>query len=132
MSKELRECPFCQSRAEHYSFNYRIHTVRCCHCLADCGEHDNPERAAFVWNTRPNEEALKAENERLRAENRMFRTLCRRRNNLLQECSKLSRLLFPKKDYSKESLFKIINQIYMLVSGVDDAPDTKKGEKDNE
>lgn len=69
MSEELRECPFCQSRAEHYSFNYRKHTVRCSYCLADCGEHDHPERAAFVWNTRPAEEILKAEVERLKAEN---------------------------------------------------------------
>jgi hypothetical protein len=33
--------------------------------LADCGEHDNPERAAFVWNTRPAEEILKAKVGRL-------------------------------------------------------------------
>jgi hypothetical protein len=76
--------------------------------------------------------ALKEEVERLLAENYKYRILCHHRKNLLQECSKLSKLLFPKKDYSKESLFKIINQIYMLVSGVDDAPDTDKGENDNE
>ena len=64
---ELKPCPFCQSRAEHYSFNFRKHTVRCHYCLADCGEHDTPERAAFVWNTRPAEDALKAENERMKA-----------------------------------------------------------------
>ena len=64
---ELKPCPFCKSRAEHYSFNYRKHTVRCVYCLADCGEHDTPERAAFVWNTRPAEDALKAEVERLKA-----------------------------------------------------------------
>lgn len=63
---ELKPCPFCKSRAEHYSFNYRKHTVRCVYCLADCGEHDTPERAAFVWNTRPAEDALKSEVGRLR------------------------------------------------------------------
>ena len=65
MSEELKNCPFCESRAEHYSFNHRKHTVRCAFCLADCGEHNTPERAAFVWNTRPEEERLKAENEAL-------------------------------------------------------------------
>lgn len=61
MGEELIPCPFCNSRAEHYSFNCRKHTVRCVSCLADCGEWDTPERAAFVWNTRPAEDALKAE-----------------------------------------------------------------------
>jgi hypothetical protein len=41
--------------------------------LADCGEHDNPERAAFVWNTRPAEDALKAENEELAGYVKRFR-----------------------------------------------------------
>lgn len=71
MSEELRECPFCKGAAEHYSYNYddcRTHTVRCFYCLTDCGEHKTPERAAFVWNNRPAEEALKAEVERLKAE----------------------------------------------------------------
>lgn len=68
MSEELKPCPFCDSRAEHYSFNCRKHTVRCSYCLADCGEHDTPERAAFVWNTRPAEYALTAEVGRLKAE----------------------------------------------------------------
>jgi hypothetical protein len=70
---DLKSCPFCESRAEHYSFNYRKHTVRCTYCLADCGEHDTSERAAFVWNARPNEfvkdkkiEQLTAEVERLK------------------------------------------------------------------
>lgn len=67
MSEELKPCPFCQSRAEHYSFCYRKHTVRCRYCLADCGEHDTPERAAFVWNTRPAEQSLKAEVEQLKS-----------------------------------------------------------------
>lgn len=67
MSEELQPCPFCKSRAEHYSFNQRKHTVRCRYCLADCGEHDTPERAAFVWNTRPSEYILKAEVERLKS-----------------------------------------------------------------
>lgn len=62
----LKPCPFCDSKAEHYSFNYRKHTVRCSYCLADCGEHDTPERAEFVWNTRPAEDALTAEVERLK------------------------------------------------------------------
>lgn len=81
---------------------------------------------------RDENKVLKEKVERLLAENYKYRILCYQRKNLLQECSKLSKLCFPKKDYSKESLFKIINQIYMLVSGEDDAPDTKKGEKNNE
>ena len=70
---DLKPCPFCLSRAEHYSFNFRKHTVRCSYCLADCGEHDTPERAAFVWNTRPAEEALKAEVESLKDRLERFR-----------------------------------------------------------
>jgi hypothetical protein len=34
--------------------------------LADCGEHDTPERAAFVWNSRPNEFVKDKEIERLK------------------------------------------------------------------
>lgn len=62
----LKNCPFCDSKAEHYSFNYRKHTVRCSYCLADCGEHDTPERAAFVWNTRPAEGSPTAEVKKLK------------------------------------------------------------------
>lgn len=75
MSEELQRCPFCQSMAEHYSFNFRKHTVRCRYCLADCGEHDTPERAAFVWNRRPAEEALKAEVETLKDRLERFRNV---------------------------------------------------------
>lgn len=66
MSEELNPCPFCRNKAEHYSFTWQKHTVRCRYCLADCGEHDTPERAAFVWNTRPTEDSLKVEVKRLR------------------------------------------------------------------
>jgi hypothetical protein len=86
---ELKSCPFCESKAEHYSFNYRKHTVRCTYCLADCGEHDTPERAAFVWNSRPNEfvkdkeiEQLTAEVERLKGDNQVYRDML---NSLLNE-----------------------------------------------
>jgi hypothetical protein len=68
MSEELERCPFCNSRAIHYSFNYRKHTVRCRGCLADCGEHDTPERAAFVWNTRPIEDEKDKQIAELKAE----------------------------------------------------------------
>ena len=68
---ELKPCPFCKSKAEHFSYNYsdyETYTVRCRYCLADCGEHDTPKKAAFVWNARPEENALKVEAERLKAE----------------------------------------------------------------
>ena len=65
MSEELRECPFCQRRAEHYCYNRR-HTVRCRYCFADCGDHDTPEIAASVWNARPTEDFLKTEVENLK------------------------------------------------------------------
>lgn len=81
---------------------------------------------------REENKALKEKVERLQAENHEYRILYYRYKNLLNECIKLSKLCFPKKHYSKESLFKIIDKIYMLVLAVDDAPDTKKGEKNNE
>lgn len=124
MSEELIECPFCSDKnigigsdgnGGWYIDCGRKHIV---HFLR-CAKEDAIQR----WNTRHAEDALKAENRELRRH-------CRWRKNLLLQCAKLSRLCFPKKDYSKESLFKIINQIYMLVSATDDAPDTEKGCKD--
>lgn len=76
MSEYLKPCPFCDSRAVHYSFNYRKYTVRCRGCLADCGEHDTPERAAFVWNTRPVEYGKDKEIARLKVELDILRHFC--------------------------------------------------------
>lgn len=63
---------------------------------------------------------LKATIERLIAENRELRALRRRHRELLYQCVGLSKRCFPKKDYNKESLFKILDQIYLLASSVDD------------
>ncbi len=79
---DLKPCPFCDSRAEHYSFNYRKHTVRCSYCLADCGEHDTLERAAFVWNTRPAEYANDKEIENLKAALKQIAEIANRRGHL--------------------------------------------------
>lgn len=119
---ELKPCPFCQSRAEHYSFNYRKHTVRCRYCLADCGEHDNPERAAFVWNTRPAEEAVKAEVGRLK-----------------DRVERLELLLFKIQETSTPHIgsvalyqaeLKAINRWCKLALGKGNNPDTEKGRED--
>lgn len=124
MSEKLKPCPFCQRRAEHYSFCWKKHTVRCHYCLADCGEHDTPERAAFVWNTRPAEdkknydlkalnfiynkqaEAWENEIERLKAESTRFK---RALHNLKEDCTR--RKHFAVSDEEKLFLYETISHI---------------------
>ena len=68
MSKELRECPFCGGEDVEYlpdgfgnwlvgcvTCDYRIQCVSC-----------TEDEAIRYWNTRPAEDALRAENERLK------------------------------------------------------------------
>ena len=124
MSEELKPCPFCQSKAEHYSFNYRKHTVRCRYCLADCGEHDNPERAAFVWNTRPAEEALKEEVERLKAD------LDARKSALKIAFHDIKRA-GEEIDKWKKMFYDLVDK-QAKVSTQNNAPDTNVGTKESE
>jgi hypothetical protein len=122
MSEELRECPFCQSRAEHYSFNYRKHTVRCSYCLADCGEHDHPERAAFVWNTRPAEEILKAKVERLEwTIEKVKNHLVIHRDHSIQSCRQDGKAY----QAMNEFMARFCNGLLELIN-----TDTGKGEED--
>jgi hypothetical protein len=71
MSEELRECPFCGGEAVfHYIKDSRYHCwVECENGDADTGMFSIDELAIKHWNSRPTEDALKAEVERLKAEN---------------------------------------------------------------
>jgi hypothetical protein len=68
MSKELRECPFCNGTHSINVINFftRNSFRKCDICGAEAPEAKTPEEAAEKWNTRPAEDALKAENERLK------------------------------------------------------------------
>lgn len=72
MSDELKPCPWCNGEAyafpvldrngEHDGFS-----VLCLGCDASIETYASNEKAIFAWNTRPIEDALRAENEELRA-----------------------------------------------------------------
>lgn len=77
MSNGLKQCPFCGSDVwpvEHIDLSIIKHfwRVECLDsdCEAEgisCTSYDSAEDAARIWNTRPVEDALRAENEELRA-----------------------------------------------------------------
>lgn len=70
MSEELRECPFCNHDALivayiHHRHGTKIYHGECNVCGAESKACDSKEEAIKAWNTRPAEDALKAENQRL-------------------------------------------------------------------
>ena len=76
MSDELKPCPFCGEEprvsdllvypnGEKYPAN-----VKCRRCGIVKANYDSVEKAVTVWNTRPGEDALRAEIERLQAQNK--------------------------------------------------------------
>lgn len=74
MSKELKPCPFCGSNRiveETETDNsgcvpMTVWFVKCTACGSFKNSISNPDRAIKRWNTRPAEDALNAENERLK------------------------------------------------------------------
>ena len=67
---ELKECPFCGTKAASSVFRVDVHnwyeeSVLC----EDCRCRINHPKAIAIWNRRPAEDALTAEVERLKAEN---------------------------------------------------------------
>jgi hypothetical protein len=68
MSEELRECPFCGGTHSINVINFITGDSfrKCDICRAEAPETKTPEEAAEKWNTRPAEDALKAEVEELR------------------------------------------------------------------
>lgn len=76
---ELRECPFCGNDAVfHYIKDSRYHCwVECENGDADIGMFSNDELAIKHWNTRPAEDALQAEIERLKSDLEMQENLIR-------------------------------------------------------
>ncbi len=78
---ELRECPFCKGPcecdcgSELNMVAYRIdgsceyfpsYQVQCCKCLSKGGTYRTKSEATVAWNHRPIEDALKAENARMK------------------------------------------------------------------
>lgn len=69
---ELKPCPFCGSRST-LRRNYTIgannpgYIVQCIMCGISTPQTMSEEMSSYYWNTRPIEEKLRAENERLRA-----------------------------------------------------------------
>ena len=68
MSEELKPCPFCNGTHSINVINFftRDSCRKCDICGAEAPEAKTPEEAAGKWNTRPAEDALKAELEELR------------------------------------------------------------------
>lgn len=77
MSEELRECPFCGGTHSINVINFITGDSfrKCDICGAEAPETKTPEEAAEKWNTRPAEDALKAEVERLKAEIKRIKML---------------------------------------------------------
>lgn len=72
MTQELRECPFCKctvkmchDTASDYLKDWTYH-VECPNCEIETGRYTAAEEAVRDWNTRPIEDALRAENARFR------------------------------------------------------------------
>ena len=70
---ELKPCPFCGLEAQTYSDgNYTVVYCNCINCDPIDWDGVNPE----IWNTRPIEDALRAELERRTAELHYANTAC--------------------------------------------------------
>ena len=73
MSDELRECPFCGSTPKYlYNPAHDVHCIWCankmCGVRPDVDSYVSKEQAVENWNTRPIEDALRAEVLRLNAQ----------------------------------------------------------------
>ena len=71
MSNELKPCPFCNSKAEmHFDklAGKTIYMVKCsvreCQCQ-EMGWHESESKAASAWNSRPIEDKLQSEIDKL-------------------------------------------------------------------
>lgn len=64
--QELKPCPFCKDGTPNITHRFIGITIRC-----SCGAHseyfNTEEEAINAWNTRPIEDALRQENEQLKA-----------------------------------------------------------------
>ena len=70
---ELKPCPFCGLEAQTYSDgNYTVVYCNCINCDPIDWDGVNPE----IWNTRPIEDALRAELEKRTAELHYANTAC--------------------------------------------------------
>ena len=73
MSEELKQCPFCGGDAILVERTFcgipdeSVFEIVCENCAGKTIPYDNQDYIIDVWNTRPAEEALKAEVERLKA-----------------------------------------------------------------
>ena len=74
MSEELKPCPFCGTPAvvhiTEYDRGSETYTIDCSHmnCGGSPGVYDSSEEAVNQWNSRPLEDALRAELAEARAE----------------------------------------------------------------
>ncbi len=84
MCEELKPCPFCGGEdVEHLLDGFGNWLVGCVTCdyriqCVDCTEDD----AIRYWNTRPAEDALKAEVERLKADNERLKKALKKIDDL--------------------------------------------------
>lgn len=69
---ELKKCPFCGGKAGIRTVGY-TDLVECSQCETRGVRSMNTQDVITHWNTRPIEDALRAENERLRS---LLRTVC--------------------------------------------------------
>jgi Lar family restriction alleviation protein len=73
MSEELKPCPFCGGDASLIVKTFfglpeeDVYTVACNDCKSQSCYSDDHKETIKIWNTRPAEDALKAEVERLKA-----------------------------------------------------------------
>lgn len=71
MKKELKPCPFCGCTAEEiyespdWGFEINYHHCDDCPVSGHNDQYETAEEAVEAWNTRPIEDALRAENARL-------------------------------------------------------------------
>ena len=121
---KLKPCPFCGKRVEisqsYLSFRYFIQCEDCCSTVA----YDTKEEISKFWNTRPAEEALKAEVEMLKAEETRFK---RALHNLKDDCTRRKR--FAVSDEEKLFLYETISHIE---AELDFNTDTKESEVKDE
>ena len=64
---ELKPCPFCGGKAKCIEY-YGLFHVICCDCYIAGRDRPSIDEAIEAWNIRPIEDALQAENERLKKE----------------------------------------------------------------
>ena len=128
MSKELKPCPFCGGEdteiAPGLKGDWYIGCLTCNYQIRceDCTEEDTVR----YWNTRPAEDALKAENERLKEALiqigiSMLYSDDENADNIFRLCKK-----YVADDLNKAYVDMLADEIEEL----DNNPDTEKGEED--